>query len=426
MAEILTGLWTTLELCSFNLFSSGILEKKVSGKRRLLYLTMGWVALMLLMLMPGVRQVICTLLATILYILISTRVNQGKWYQHLLVALLEIGLSLTIDTFFIYGASAVLGITVNDLIWEKMLYTVIGTLGKLLLVCIGWYVYHFRGFQGSALLRGKWLPLSVLFTAGSMAMIIAAFGGAQKDDDISFSVVVFCGVVVAANVVVLYLISTLGKSAEKLKETALLNQQMDIQTEHIVALEESYRAQRQITHNFRNQLQTISTLLDMDKFEDAKFYTKQLLGQQTTRIFAVNSHHPIIDAVLNHKYQLCREKGIDIRFHINDLSEVDLPTNLLVVLLSNLLDNAIEGCLRVEGKRTISCSLIAKTALFLSVGNTSLPVTIVNNRISTSKENKQEHGYGMALICSVLEKLQGEYVFNYRDGWFSFAADIPL
>lgn len=425
MGNVLTGLWTALELCFFNLFTSGIFEPKVSGKRRFLYLVVYWMAA-LLMLTSGIPEMVCTFLCGILYTLLSLLINRGKWYQHILAASLALFLSVTIDTIVIYGTSTILGITVNDLIWKKLLFTIVVTLGKLLYVCIGWYIYSFGRFKGNYLLRGKWLPLSVLFTAGSSALILSVFWGAQTEDDISLSVVFLCGVIVAANIAVLYLISTLEKSVEKLKEAALLSQQLDIQTENFLALEKSYRAQRQNTHDFCNHLQTISDLLDMDKPEEAKTYTKELLGQQTTRIFAVNSHHSIIDAVLNHKYQLCRERGIHIRFRVNDLSGVNLPTDHLVVLLSNLLDNAIEGCCRVDGKRTISCSLVAEKTLFLYIKNTSLPVTIINNRIPTSKENKQEHGYGMALICSVLEKLHGEYTFDYQDGWFSFAAEIPL
>ncbi len=425
MGEILSGFWTALELCAFNLLTGGILEPKVSGKRRFLFLAAIWMVA-LLILFSDIPEIVCSFLCGILYVFLSALINRGKWYQHILAASLAIFLSAIITTFFAYGTSAILGITVDELVWKKILYTVVGTLGELFNVCIGWYVYYFGRFKGSYLLRGKWLPLSVLFTAGSSALILSVFWGAQTEDDISLSVVFLCGVIVAANIAVLYLISTLEKSAEKLKEAALLSQQLDIQAENFLALEKSYRAQRQNTHDFCNHLQTISDLLDMDKPEEAKAYTKELLGQQTTRIFAVNSHHSIIDAVLNHKYQLCRERGIKIRFRVNDLSGVNLPTDHLVVLLSNLLDNAIEGCCRADGKRTVSCSLVAEKTLFLYIKNTSLPVTIVNNRIPTSKENKQEHGYGMALICSVLEKLHGEYTFDYRDGWFSFAAEIPL
>ena len=119
----------------------------------------------------------------------------------------------------------------------------------------------------------------------------------------------------------------------------------------------------------------------LGEIDEAKKYIQTIQGQQTTRIFCVNSHHPIIDAVLNHKYQTAREHGIDVQIKVNDLSGVALETDQLVVLLSNLLDNAIEGCCRVDGERNLYCSIIADDDLLLSVRNTSQPVKIWNNTI---------------------------------------------
>lgn len=257
-------------------------------------------------------------------------------------------------------------------------------------------------------------------------MLYIAFIRFQGIDGVSAEVVIFSIVLFVSNVVFFCLVDSLARSTEELKETALLNQQLEIQTEQIMALEKSYQAQRRNTHDFRNQLQTILELLSMGNFKEAEDYAQKLLGQQNERICAANSGHPVIDAVLSHKYQQSRGLGVDMQLQVNNLSQVTLPTDMLVVLLSNLLDNAIEGCCRVEGERMIFCKLIAEDTLFLSVRNTSLPVTIHNGRIPTSKENKEEHGYGLGRIQYILDKLGGEYTFSYQDGWFTYAAEIPL
>lgn len=275
-------------------------------------------------------------------------------------------------------------------------------------------------------MQGKWLLLSLLFPAASNAMLLMMFHSFQDAPDISSGVVFFCCVLAVTNIAILYLISLMEKSSEELKENALLNQQMEILTEHVVALEKSYRAQRQATHDFRNQLQAISDLLCLGQLDAAKEYVQQLQGQQTTRIFCVNSHHPIIDAVLNHKYQAAKDLGIDVQVEVSDLSKVTISTDMLIVLLSNLMDNAIEGCCRVESARSLMCSLIAEESLMISIRNTSKPVTIRNNMIPTSKEPKEDHGYGLSRIQNILNQLHAEFAFTYQDGWFTFVAEIPL
>lgn len=425
MDTLLNAFLTALDLCFYYFIWQGIFTPKVSRKRYLASLGVGWLVLLLLQ-CSGILESGKYLLSVPVLAALSILINDGYWADHLYAALVGVALGAAITYSVSVSFSTIIHIPMEKLLYQKMLYSLITVVAKLIFVCMGWYVCYFLKYRKTVPLRGKWLPVCVVFTGISLTVILSVSLSVSGTTDISAGVLFLCGVIVAANVAILYLVSSLEKSIEKLQASALLRQQMDIQTEHILALEKSYRAQRQTTHDFRNQLQTVSDLLDMDKAEEAKAYTKELLGQQTTRIFAVNSHHPIMDAVLNHKYQLCREKEIDIRFQVNDLSKVDLPTDLLLVLLSNLLDNAIEGCCRYSGKKKLSCTVIAEDALFLSVRNTANPVTIVDNRIPTSKEDPQEHGCGMALIQSAMEKLHGEYTFDYQDGWFSFAGEIPL
>ena len=96
------------------------------------------------------------------------------------------------------------------------------------------------------------------------------------------------------------------------------------------------------------------------------------------------------------------------------------------MLLSNLLDNAVEACLRYEGERIIQCSLLATDSLYISMRNTSVPVEIKNNYIPTSKEPKEDHGYGLAHVDLILKQMQAEYILSYENGWFEFASEIPL
>lgn len=425
METLLNAFLTALDLCFYYFVWRGIFTPKVNGKRYFLSLLAGWLALLLPQCF-GLPETGYALLSVPILTVLSLLINDGYWADHLYAAIVGVALGAAITYSVSVSFSTIIHISMKKLLYQKMLYSLITVMGRLIFVCLGWYVCYFLKYRDTLPLRGKWLPVCVVFTGVSLTVILSVSLSAGGTADISAGVLFLCGVIVAANVAIFYLVGSLEKSIERLKASALLSQQMDIQTEHILALEKSYRAQRQITHDFRNQLQTVSDLLDMNKAEEAKAYTKELLGQQTARIFAVNSHHPVIDAVLNHKYQLCREKEIDIRFQVNDLSKVNLPTDLLVVLLANLLDNAIEGCCRCGGKKKLSCTLIAEESLFLAVRNTANSVTIVDGRIPTSKGNPQEHGYGMALIQSAMEKLHGEYTFDCQDGWFSFAGEIPL
>jgi len=248
----------------------------------------------------------------------------------------------------------------------------------------------------------------------------------QDINEMVVAVGVFGCVLVIANVAIVYLLRTMERQAKEEQERALLRQQMEIQTGGILALEKSYRSQRQATHEFRNQLQTIHDLLARDARDEALAYVQQLQGMQTTRVFAVNTHHPILDAVLNQKYQAAKEADIELQLRVNDLSDLKLETDALVVLFSNLLDNAIEGCQKLKDDRTIQCSILLSDTLFISIRNTSPSVVIQGNEIPTTKEPRQAHGFGLVSVRRILDDWGAEYGFHYADGWFEFVAEVPL
>ena len=118
---------------------------------------------------------------------------------------------------------------------------------------------------------------------------------------------------------------------------------------------------------------------------------------------------------------------ISIDFEVNDLSNLPFDASDMVVLLSNLLDNAIEACQRYDkGDKAIHVMAVVQQDFFISVRNTSEPVVIINGSIPTTKPEPQLHGFGLANIRLILEKYSGEYTMFYENGWFQFTADIPL
>ena len=130
-----------------------------------------------------------------------------------------------------------IGISVSDLVWRKFSYVVIVTSGKLFLLLGAWIFYRFPVFRKTQSLEGKWLFLSLLFPITSTATLLLIFNNFQDEADISVGIVFFCAVLAIANIAILYAIGLVQDSTERLKENALLSQQMEIQTDNIVALE---------------------------------------------------------------------------------------------------------------------------------------------------------------------------------------------
>lgn len=204
----------------------------------------------------------------------------------------------------------------------------------------------------------------------------------------------------------------------------LLRQHMEMQQESMAALEQNYRTQRKSAHEFEHHMQVLGDLLAHGEVDTAREYLNRLKKSRSICAYSVSSNHPVIDVILNQKYQTARENEIKMQIQVNDLSAVQIPADSLVVVLTNLLDNAIEACRRLDGYREIFCSVLYEDGLYISIRNTSEPVVIVDRKIPTTKQDSLSHGFGLLSVTYVLEQLGAEYTFGYEEGWFHFAAEI--
>lgn len=204
----------------------------------------------------------------------------------------------------------------------------------------------------------------------------------------------------------------------------LLRQYMQMQQESMEALEQSYRMQRKSTHEFEHHMQVLGDLLAQGQEEAARDYLQRLKKNRSIHLICVNSRHPVVDVILNQKYQQAKENEIKMQIQVNDLSALGIPSDALTVVLTNLLDNAIEACRRINGYREIVCSIVYEEGLYISIRNTSDPVQITDGKIPTSKPDSLSHGFGLMSVGYVLDALGAEYTFGYEEGWFHFAAEI--
>ena len=424
MEYIISALWFALECVAFFLFASAFLPYRYNRRRTILIALCICVLLLFSQSFP-LPALVLRLCGLIVGLCLIVFLFKGRLVQRLFIGLLDYIIIAAMDAIVLFGASTILRISLDELVWKKGMYTVLVTAGKILSVFLAWLVTRLHPFHRLHPLRPKWMLLVSSFPLTSLFMLMALFLICRDQRDLTQPVAFFCIFLGIANVAIVYVVSLIEQDTEVKQQNNILSQQMEIQTASILALDKAYRQQRQTTHDFQNHLCTISDLLSQGSYETAAKYVRELSQAQTSRILIVNTHHPMIDAILNQKYQMAIESQIEMQFCINDLSGIQLSASELVVLLSNLLDNAIEACQRINTERQIRCTILEKDILFLSIRNTSPPVFITERGIATTKASASEHGYGLPSVCRILDGLHAEYVYHYENGWFQFTAEIP-
>lgn len=92
-----------------------------------------------------------------------------------------------------------------------------------------------------------------------------------------------------------------------------------------------------------------------------------------------------------------------------------------IMLMGNLLDNAIEAADKCEdGRKNIYCVVRnVNDMLIIKVKNSSISAPIVRKgRFLTNKKEKEKHGWGIESVKRIVEKYDGEIDFQYGSTYF--------
>lgn len=131
-------------------------------------------------------------------------------------------------------------------------------------------------------------------------------------------------------------------------EKRMARYQKDLAQKHSEEVENMYRQIRGWRHDLKTHIQTMKAHLALAEYDRLEEYLNELDTDLSEVDKIVKTGNVRIDALLNSKLSLAQAKGIRVEAkaivpgHLS-LSEVDLG-----VIVGNLLDNAMEACLKIE------------------------------------------------------------------------------
>lgn len=229
------------------------------------------------------------------------------------------------------------------------------------------------------------------------------------------------------------LLDHLEESHRVILENAILRQSLKLESEHIASLQNNYEQQRKQTHDFYNQLAILQGFAERKvPPEEFSKYLGTLLATKPPAGFYINTHRTVVDVILSQKVPIARGNNIDFQLQLEDLSHFPLPDNALVVILTNLIDNAIDACEKIPVEQERFIQLVMKTeetTAWICIENTTaVPITIQNNYVPTTKDDSLLHGFGLKNVSALISQHNGSYILDYRekDHRFCFYAKIPV
>lgn len=272
----------------------------------------------------------------------------------------------------------------------------------------------------------EWLCLSFFpfFTIVSLSVMFLRL---NFDNEVFSILLVIAFGLVIMNFVIFYLISGIVNREKTIRNNRLIQERTKNQMNIYRNMDDIYNRQRKRTHDYKNQFGCIQGMLVNGKIEETIEYIGNITGSLMKDLDTIHTNNAVVDAVINQKYRYAKGRGITIILFVNDLSNLLINEEDLVTLLSNMLDNSIEACEKIQNNKVIKFKMTnEKNQLFISIQNpVKESLKIINNRIITTKENKKEHGIGLLNIYSVVEKYDGTYAIKSKDEWFYLSVLIP-
>lgn len=247
----------------------------------------------------------------------------------------------------------------------------------------------------------------------------------------------------AMNVIMFYFMQNIARREHLLHERALLDMEARSQTQLYKTIMEKVQGQRKLSHEYKNQITCIQALCEAGEYDRLEDYLKQISGEVLHDLDYIDTNNVFANAVLNAKYQEAVERDILMVCKINDLSGLAMDSSDLVVLLSNLLNNAIEACEKCPAEpsrestvsvglkpcpRKIKLKCVCEEGEFiLSVRNTQNGALkkAREKLYSTKNDNPGSHGIGLKNVVQIVEKYGGYYAIGHTKSEFQISIIIP-
>lgn len=275
----------------------------------------------------------------------------------------------------------------------------------------------------------EWLQFLIfpIFTLITVIVMTNSMVTSYHEDIVNVYYVIAI-VLIVLNMVVFHLINEILENSQRIREADVLKQQSIGQLELYNSLRKNYDIQRKRTHEYKNQIMCIDSLLKKKKYDKLEEYINSIFNRLDGQLDMVDTNNEVVNAIINAKYYEALQNDVLFILKINDLSHIKVSDEDIVTILSNLLDNAIEAAGQCEiDKRTVGIRLLYEDdVLSIAVSNSykTEPEIMEDGYMRTIKDDKEQHGLGIRNVVATLEKYNAEYIIDYKNGEFVFSIII--
>lgn len=271
------------------------------------------------------------------------------------------------------------------------------------------------------------VPLSLLGIMISLAYLNINFDTIKP---IQILLIISCIFAIIGNIEIFVVFDRYSKSADKLHHQELMITKLEMEEKHYKQVECVNQEHAGFIHDIRHYMKVIGEMaLENNDKEILKIVSELQIRVSDTELEMICQNR-LLNAILNEKKKDAQRRKVDIKitiepgFAIEQIDDMDL-----IVIMGNLLDNAIEAASKCE-EGYIKLFLFSQNNSHFSVikiiNNYSGRMLLKDGVLQTNKDNKERHGYGIRNVSDMAAKYGGYLQDFYDDETFTSIVILPV
>lgn len=220
---------------------------------------------------------------------------------------------------------------------------------------------------------------------------------------------------------IMHLLSVITKNAKLEEVIHVADIQISMQKEQYELLKKNIEETKAARHDLRHHFLVIQGYINNKDLDSLTSYINNYISAMTPVEGKTVCENYAVNTILFHYITQCEENAVEITASINIPAILPIPDNDFCVILSNLLENALEACLRMSSNKpfiTVNIGTAGKWMLLLTVKNSyEGSIRRKNGIFQSSKRNGE--GIGISSVNNFVSKYHGISKYTYEEQLFS-------
>ena len=202
--------------------------------------------------------------------------------------------------------------------------------------------------------------------------------------------------------------------------------QNELEERYINEISQIYTDIKSWKHDYRNNINVICNLAIENKHEELFKYIEEFDKEIMVAEAVIYTGVFLIDSVVTSKYLYGSSRGIKFNINTEKIEKGKISDFDMNIILSNILDNAIEGALRAKEKKVDINIYERDNNIVFKIRNTfDGYIEKFNGSYLTTKEENL-HGLGINRVNKVISKYSGMLYMNDENNIFESKVIIPI